>query len=68
MARTPPRGRNPRLYEGAKSQMESGGFDIFWQWYTPYAVFSQARAWRRPKMTLEKLRFFAQASSPAYSG
>ena len=50
------------------SQMESGGFDIFWQWYTPYAVFSQARAWLRPKMTLEKLRFFAQASSPAYSG
>lgn len=61
---------SPFLYEGAKPliqaerealskiQMEDGGFDIFWQWYTPYEEFSQARAWWRPRVTLEKLRFF----------
>lgn len=61
---------SPFLFEGAKPlvqaerealgrlQMEDGGFDISWQWYTPYEEFSQARAWWRPRVTLEKLRFF----------
>lgn len=39
-------------------QMEDGGFDIVWQWYTPYEKeFSQARDWWRPRVTMEKLLF-----------
>ncbi len=40
-----------------KLQMEDGGFDITWKWYTPYPDFEQARAWWRPRITLEKLLF-----------
>ena len=42
-----------------KSQQEDGGFDITWQWYTPYEEeFAQARAWWRPRVTMEKLSFY----------
>lgn len=42
-----------------KQQMEDGGFDISWQWWTPYEKeFEQARAWWRPRVTMEKLRFY----------
>ncbi len=40
-----------------KLQMEDGGFDITWKWYTPYPEFEQARAWWRPRITVEKLLF-----------
>ncbi len=40
-----------------KLQMEDGGFDITWKWYTPYPEFEQARAWWRPRITIEKLLF-----------
>jgi len=40
-----------------KLQMEDGGFDITWKWYTPYPEFEQARAWWRPRITVEKLIF-----------
>lgn len=41
-----------------KLQMEDGGFDITWKWYTPYAKeYEQARAWWRPRITIEKLLF-----------
>ncbi|MBE6819822.1 MAG: hypothetical protein E7516_02050 [Ruminococcaceae bacterium] len=40
-----------------KLQMEDGGFDITWKWYTPYPEFEQARAWWRPRITIEKLIF-----------
>ena len=40
-----------------KLQMEDGGFDITWNWYTPYPEFEQARAWWRPRVTIEKLLF-----------
>lgn len=36
-------------------QLPDGGFDISWQWYTPYAEFAQARAWWRPRVTMEKV-------------
>lgn len=40
-------------------QMEDGGFDICWQWHTPYPdEFEQARAWWRPRVTMEKLGFY----------
>lgn len=40
-------------------QMEDGGFDITWQWYTPYErEFRQARDWWRPRVTMERLGFF----------
>lgn len=40
-------------------QMEDGGFDITWQWWTPYEEeFRQARAFWRPRVTLEKLLFY----------
>lgn len=46
-----------------KLQLEDGGFDISWQWCTPYQEeFQQARAWWRPKVTMEKLRFYLLAS------
>lgn len=42
-----------------KLQMEDGGFDITWQWYTPYErEFKEARDWWRPRVTMEKLKFF----------
>lgn len=42
-----------------KLQMDDGGFDIFWQWHTPYAEeFQQARTWWRPRVTMEKLLFY----------
>ena len=44
-----------------KMQKEDGGFDISWQWYTPYAEFEQARIWWRPRVTLEKLLFVRAA-------
>lgn len=40
-----------------KLQMETGGFDITWKWYTGYPEFTQARAWWQPRITLEKLLF-----------
>lgn len=40
-----------------KLQMNDGGFDITWKWYTPYPEFEQARAWWRPRITIEKLLF-----------
>ncbi|MBQ2848426.1 MAG: hypothetical protein IJE74_09250 [Clostridia bacterium] len=40
-----------------KLQMEDGGFDITWKWYTPYPEFELARAWWRPRITIEKLLF-----------
>lgn len=41
-----------------KLQMEDGGFDITWKWYTPYpGEYEQARAWWRPRITIEKLLF-----------
>lgn len=42
-----------------KMQKEDGGFDISWQWYTPYEKeFAQARDWWRPRVTMEKLEFY----------
>lgn len=41
-----------------KLQTEDGGFDITWKWYTPYPEFEQARAWWRPRITIEKLLFY----------
>lgn len=40
-----------------KLQMENGGFDITWKWYTSYPEFEQARAWWCPRITIEKLLF-----------
>ena len=41
-----------------KLQMEDGGFDITWKWYTPYnKEYEQARACWRPRITIEKLLF-----------
>lgn len=41
-----------------KLQMEDGGFNITWKWYTPYPdEYEQARAWWRPRITIEKLLF-----------
>jgi len=41
-----------------KLQMDDGGFDITWKWYTPYPdEYEQARAWWRPRITIEKLLF-----------
>lgn len=41
-----------------KLQMEDGGFDFTWKWYTSYpAEYEQARAWWRPRITIEKLLF-----------
>ncbi|MBQ3604553.1 MAG: hypothetical protein IJA02_12010 [Clostridia bacterium] len=42
----------------SKLQLEDGGFDITWKWYTPYPEFEQARTWWRPRITLEKLLFY----------
>ena len=41
-----------------KLQMEDGGFDITWKWYTQYPdEYEQARTWWRPRITVEKLLF-----------
>lgn len=41
-----------------KLQMDDGGFDITWKWYTPYHdEYEQARAWWRPRITIDKLIF-----------
>lgn len=41
-------------------QMEDGGFDITWKWYTPYEKeYEQARDWWRPRVTMEKLGFYS---------
>ncbi|MGN0379757.1 MAG: hypothetical protein ACI4EU_09225 [Butyrivibrio sp.] len=40
-----------------KIQKEDGGFDISWEWHTPYAEFEQARKWWRPRLTIDKLLF-----------
>ena len=41
-----------------KLQMEDGGFDITWKWYTQYPdEYEQSRAWWRPRITIEKLLF-----------
>ncbi len=40
-----------------KLQMNDGGFDITWKWFTPYPEFEQARAWWRPRITIDKLLF-----------
>lgn len=45
------------LDEIGNMQKEDGGFDISWQWYTPYAEYNQARVWWRPRVTLDKLLF-----------
>lgn len=42
----------------SKLQKDDGGFDITWKWYTPYPdEYEQARAWWRPRITIEKLLF-----------
>lgn len=42
----------------SKLQMEDGGFDITWKWYTPYPdEYEQARAWWRPRITIDKILF-----------
>ena len=39
--------------------LSDGGFDITWQWYTPYEQeYKQARDWWRPRVTMEKLGFY----------
>lgn len=40
-----------------KLQKEDGGFDISWEWCTPYPEFDQARNWWRPRLTIDKLLF-----------
>lgn len=41
-----------------KLQTEDGGFDITWKWFTPYPdAYEQARAWWRPRITIDKLLF-----------
>lgn len=40
-----------------KLQKEDGGFDISWEWYTPYPEFEQARKYWRPRLTIDKLLF-----------
>ncbi len=42
----------------AKIQKDDGGFDISWQWYTPYPEFEQARQWWRPRITIDKMLFY----------
>ncbi len=41
-----------------KLQLEDGGFDITWKWYTSYSdEYEQARAWWRPRITIDKILF-----------
>lgn len=41
----------------ADIQKHDGGFDISWQWHTPYPEFEQARKWWRAKITIDKMLF-----------
>ena len=42
-------------------QRADGGFDISWQWNTPYPeAFQQARTWWRARLTIDKLLFQRQ--------
>lgn len=41
-------------------QKEDGGFDISWQWYTECSEFEQSRKWWRPRITIDKLKFYNQ--------
>lgn len=41
--------------------LEDGGFDIYWEWYTDYPEFEQAKAMWRPKVSLERLLFWKEA-------
>lgn len=42
-----------------KLQKEDGGFDITWNWCTPYdSEFEQARKYWRPRLTIDKLLFY----------
>lgn len=41
----------------ADIQKDDGGFDISWQWHTPYPEFEQARQWWRAKITIDKMLF-----------
>lgn len=41
----------------ARIQKDDGGFDISWQWHTPYPEFEQARQWWRAKITMDKMLF-----------
>ena len=45
----------------ARLQKPDGGFDISWQWHTPYPEFQQARAWWRARITTDKLLFFLRS-------
>lgn len=46
-----------------RQQLEDGGFDITWKWYTPYEQeYRQARDWWRPRVTMEKLGFYSAFS------
>ena len=51
-------------------QQADGGFDISWQWHTPYPEeFQQARTWWRARITIDKLLFCGEnsaAASPAH--
>ena len=41
----------------ADLQKDDGGFDISWQWHTPYPEFEQTRQWWRAKITIDKMLF-----------
>lgn len=41
----------------ARIQKDDGGFDISWQWHTPYPEFERARQWWRAKITIDKMLF-----------
>lgn len=45
----------------ANIQKDDGGFDISWQWYTPYPEFEQARQWWRAKITIDGMLFARNA-------
>lgn len=45
-------------------QKDDGGFDISWQWHTPYPEFEQARQWWRAKITIDKMLFARNACCP----
>lgn len=44
-------------------QLEDGGFDIYWQWYTDYPEFEEARNMWRPRVSLERLLFWRGAAA-----
>ena len=51
-----------------KIQKEDGGFDISWQWYTPYLEFEQARKWWRPRITIDKMLFYLSLGGRKQNG